>query len=57
MTETLYVGGATRYDQMFARVMQAFIPVLLDAAQIAPGESILDVATGKIGGRSTWWST
>ena len=31
---------------MFARVTQAFIPVLLDAAQIAPGQSILDVATG-----------
>ena len=46
MTETLYVGGATGYDQMFARVTQAFIPVLLEAAQIAAGHSILDVATG-----------
>ena len=46
MTETLYVGGATGYDQMFARVTQTFIPVLLDAARIAPGQSILDVATG-----------
>ena len=46
MTETLYVGGATGYDQLFARVTQAFIPVLLDAARIAPGQSILDVATG-----------
>jgi ubiquinone/menaquinone biosynthesis C-methylase UbiE len=46
MTETLYVGGATGYDQMFARVTQAFIPVLLDAARIAAGQSILDVATG-----------
>ena len=34
MTETLYVGGATGYDQMFARVTQAFIPALLDAARI-----------------------
>src|SRR5689334_11231033 len=46
MTETLYVGGATGYDQMFARVTQAFIPVLLDAARITVGKSILDVATG-----------
>ena len=46
MTETLYVGGAAGYDEMFARVTQAFIPVLLDAAQIAAGQSILDVATG-----------
>ncbi len=46
MTETLYVGGATGYDQMFARVTQAFIPVLLDAAQLARGQSTLDVATG-----------
>ena len=26
VTETLYVGGATGYDQMFARATQAFIP-------------------------------
>jgi len=46
MTETLYVGGATGYDQMFARVTQAFIPALLDAARISAGQNILDVATG-----------
>jgi len=46
MTETLYVGGATRYDQMFARVTEAFIPALLHAARIAEGQRILDVATG-----------
>jgi ubiquinone/menaquinone biosynthesis C-methylase UbiE len=46
MTETLYVGGASGYDQMFARVTQAFIPALLDAARITAGQSILDVATG-----------
>ena len=46
MTETLYVGGASGYDQMFARVTQAFIPVLLDAARISSGQHILDVATG-----------
>jgi ubiquinone/menaquinone biosynthesis C-methylase UbiE len=31
---------------MFARVTHAFIPVLLDAARVAAGRSILDVATG-----------
>jgi ubiquinone/menaquinone biosynthesis C-methylase UbiE len=46
MTETLYGGGATGYDQMFARVTQAFIPALLNAARIAAGQSILDDATG-----------
>jgi len=46
MTETLYVEGAAGYDRMFARVTEAFIPALLDAAQIAEGQSILDVATG-----------
>lgn len=46
MTETLYVGGAAGYDQMFARITEAFIPALLDAARIAEGQRILDVATG-----------
>jgi ubiquinone/menaquinone biosynthesis C-methylase UbiE len=46
MTQPQYVEGATGYDKMFAHVTQAFIPVLLDAAQIAAGQSILDVATG-----------
>jgi ubiquinone/menaquinone biosynthesis C-methylase UbiE len=46
MTETLYVGGAKGYDEMFAHVTQTFIPALLDAARIAAGQSILDVATG-----------
>jgi ubiquinone/menaquinone biosynthesis C-methylase UbiE len=46
MTETLYVGGATGYDEMFARMTEAFIPALLEAARMAPGQRILDVATG-----------
>jgi ubiquinone/menaquinone biosynthesis C-methylase UbiE len=46
VVEALYVGGATGYDQMFARVTQTFIPVLLDAARLAASQSILDVATG-----------
>ena len=46
MTETLYVGGASGYDELFARVTQAFLPVLFDAARVDPGHSVLDVATG-----------
>ena len=46
MTETLSVGGADGYDQLFARVTQAFIPALLDEARIGAGHSVLDVATG-----------
>jgi hypothetical protein len=37
MTEALYVGGAAGYDQLFARVTQAFIPALRDAARIGAG--------------------
>ena len=46
MSEPLYVGGATGYDEMFARVTGAFIPALIAAAHIAPGQRVLDVATG-----------
>jgi ubiquinone/menaquinone biosynthesis C-methylase UbiE len=46
MAGPLYVGGATGYDDMFARVTRAFIPALLDAAQVAAGHRVLDVATG-----------
>ncbi len=46
MTETLYVGAAAGYDEMFARVAQTFIPILLAAARIGEGHRVLDVATG-----------
>jgi ubiquinone/menaquinone biosynthesis C-methylase UbiE len=46
MSEPLYVGGATKYDQLFAQVTRSFIPSLLSAAQIVPGHRVLDVATG-----------
>jgi signal transduction histidine kinase/CheY-like chemotaxis protein len=46
MAETMYVGGASGDDQMFARVTQAFIPALLSAARISSGQLIHDVATG-----------
>ena len=46
MSEPLYVEGAAKYDQLFAQVTRSFIPALLDAARIAPGHRVLDVATG-----------
>ena len=46
MTEPLYLGGATGYDQLFAQVTRSFLPALLNAARIAPGHRVLDVATG-----------
>jgi ubiquinone/menaquinone biosynthesis C-methylase UbiE len=46
MTNALYVGGAAQYDQLFSKVTRSFMPALLDAARIAPGHRVLDVATG-----------
>ncbi len=46
MTEPLYVGGATAYDQQFAQVTRSFLPALLRAARVAAGHRVLDVATG-----------
>jgi ubiquinone/menaquinone biosynthesis C-methylase UbiE len=38
--------GAVGYDDVFARATQLFVPALLEAADIAPGHDVLDVATG-----------
>jgi ubiquinone/menaquinone biosynthesis C-methylase UbiE len=46
MTEPIYAGAAEGYDALFARTTQLFIPALLRAAGIVPGQSVLDVATG-----------
>lgn len=46
MTEPIYAGAAEGYDALFARATQLFIPALLHAARIVPGQSVLDVATG-----------
>ena len=46
MTEPIYAGAAEGYDALFARTTQLFIPALLRAARIVPGQSVLDVATG-----------
>jgi ubiquinone/menaquinone biosynthesis C-methylase UbiE len=46
VTELTYDAGAAGYDQMFARVTRLFIPPLVQAAALAPGHRVLDVATG-----------
>jgi ubiquinone/menaquinone biosynthesis C-methylase UbiE len=46
MSEPLYSATSEGYDALFARVTRLFIPALLQAARIAPGHDVLDVATG-----------
>ena len=46
MSEPLYLGAAVGYDELFARATRLFIPSLLRAAHLAPGQNVLDVATG-----------
>lgn len=41
-----YDAGAGGYDQMFGRVSRHLATTLLRAAQLAPGQRVLDVATG-----------
>jgi ubiquinone/menaquinone biosynthesis C-methylase UbiE len=41
-----YHGGAAGYDDVFAHVTGLFVPALLAAARLAPGQHVLDVATG-----------
>jgi ubiquinone/menaquinone biosynthesis C-methylase UbiE len=38
--------AANRYEASFATATRQFIPALLDAAEVAPGQSVLDVACG-----------
>jgi ubiquinone/menaquinone biosynthesis C-methylase UbiE len=46
MSEPLYLAASEGYDALFARVTRLFIPALLQAARIASGHHVLDVATG-----------
>jgi ubiquinone/menaquinone biosynthesis C-methylase UbiE len=47
MAELTYGGeAAAGYDQAFARVSAHFLPFLLRAAHLAPGQRVLDIATG-----------
>ena len=40
MSEPLYLGAAVGYDELFARATRLFIPTLLRAAHLAPGQII-----------------
>src|SRR5262245_2104821 len=46
MSEPLYSAGAVGYDDVFAHATGLFVPTLLAAARLAPGQHVLDVATG-----------
>lgn len=46
MNEPLDTVAASHYDAIFAHVTQSFVPGLLKAARLAPGQCVLDVATG-----------
>ena len=46
MTGPIYAGASEGYDELFARATRLFIPALLGAARAAPGQRLLDVATG-----------
>ena len=46
MTEAIYAGASDGYDELFARATRLFIPALLRAGRVTPGQKVLDVATG-----------
>jgi ubiquinone/menaquinone biosynthesis C-methylase UbiE len=43
---TFRAEAATEYDRAFAHVSAHFLPFVLRAARLAPGNRVLDVATG-----------
>ena len=46
MEERFGAASAGGYNRAFGHVSRAFIPALLRAARVAPGQRVLDVATG-----------
>ena len=46
MRERFGAASAGGYDRGFGHVSREFIPALLRAARLAPGQRVLDVATG-----------
>jgi ubiquinone/menaquinone biosynthesis C-methylase UbiE len=46
MFQQYYDAGAEGYDRLFGRVPQHFSAPLLRAARLAPGQHVLEVATG-----------
>jgi ubiquinone/menaquinone biosynthesis C-methylase UbiE len=46
MSNQFYDLGAAGYDQIFGFASREFVPTLLRLARLAPGQRVLDVATG-----------
>ena len=46
MFQQFYEAGAEGYDTLFGRVPRHFAAAILRAAQLAPGQHVLDVAAG-----------
>lgn len=47
MSQLMYdATAAAGYEQGFARISSHFVPFLMQAGHVAPGQSVLDVATG-----------
>ena len=46
MSTAVYTVGAIDYDNVFAHATRLFVPPLIAAARLAPGQHVLDVATG-----------
>src|SRR5262245_44320069 len=46
MSKAIYTVGALDYDNVFAHATQLFVPPLIAAARLTPGQRVLDVATG-----------
>jgi ubiquinone/menaquinone biosynthesis C-methylase UbiE len=47
MAELTYKhDAAAEYDRLFSHVSRHFVPFLLRAARVAPGQQVLDIATG-----------
>jgi ubiquinone/menaquinone biosynthesis C-methylase UbiE len=44
--EQFYNAAAGGYDQNFGRISAEFIPALLSAGRVGPGQKVLDIATG-----------
>ena len=44
--EKFYDAGAGGYERAFGHVSREFVPRLLAAARLAPGQRALDIATG-----------
>jgi protein-L-isoaspartate O-methyltransferase len=44
--EHAYGKGVSGFDQTFGFRMRQFVPTLIHMAQLAPGQRVLDIATG-----------